>query len=251
MKLRTVLGIFLWLTVCSASATPPLRVGTDESLPPYSFVRDGKAAGIDVDMLHAAAKRLGLEVEVIPLPWKRVLALLEAGELPLAMPLFKTPQREAFALFTGPVHLSQTGLFVRKGNEFAFESVDDLTGKRIGLSRGFVLQDDLDLAIRAKKVTAEEVGTIDQNLRKLAAGRIDAFAGNVVSTRYVLRDSPLGAQLTILPRLLHASRPAFLTISRNAPLPNRARLAEDLRTALDALHRDGTYAKIVESYLKP
>ena len=74
MKLRTVLSILLWLTVCSASATPPLRVGTDESLPPYSFVRDGKAAGIDVDMLHAAAKRLGLEVEVIPLPNRARLA---------------------------------------------------------------------------------------------------------------------------------------------------------------------------------
>ena len=47
----------------------PLKVGTDESLPPYSFVREGKAVGIDVDMLRLAAQRLQLEVEIVPLPW--------------------------------------------------------------------------------------------------------------------------------------------------------------------------------------
>ena len=245
------LVIALAMAVGIAQATPLFKVGTDESLPPYSFVRGGKAVGIDVDMLHAAAKRLDLKIEVVPLPWKRVLVLLQSGELPLAMPLFRTPERESFARFTGPVHVSQNGLFVRKGEEFPFTSIDDLTGKRIGLNRGFVLADDFDRAIRQGKVMTEEVGTIDQNVKKLGARRIDAFAGNVVSTRYVLRGTSAETKTAVLPRLLSENRPAYLVVSRTAKIPDQERLVETLRRTLEDLHRDGTYAKIVESYLKP
>lgn len=228
----------------------PLKVGTDESLPPYSFVREGQAVGIDVDMLRLAAQRLQLEVEIVPLPWKRVLARIESGELPLAMPLFRTPLRERFALFTGPVHLSQSGLFVHRDRSFPFTTIDDLAGKRIGISRGFVIQDELDYAIRSRLVIAEEVGSIEQNLRKLLAGRIDAYAGNVVSTRYVLRQWPQAAELEVLPKRLTEARPAFLVVSRAATLPDRDQLVEALRQALEALHRDGTYTRLVEHYLR-
>ena len=54
------------------------------------------------------------------------------------------------------------------------EAALSLAGKRIGISRGFVIQDELDYAIRSRLVIAEEVGSIEQNLRKLLAGRIDA-----------------------------------------------------------------------------
>ena len=253
MRLRfpQFLAIALALITGAALAAPRLQVGTDESLPPFSFVRDGQAVGIDVDMLRTAATRLGLNLDIVPLPWKRVLALTENGELPLAMPLFRTAQRETFAKFTGPVHVSQSGLFVKKGREFPFASIDDLAGKRLGINRGFVFQDDLDRAIREGKIVTEEVGTIDQNLRKLLAERIDAFAVNVVSARYVLRGSPMEAQLTVLPHLLNNHRPAFLVISRVARIPERDRLAADLQSTLEELHRDGTYQRIVERYLVP
>ena len=148
-------------------------------------------------------------------------------------------------------HVSQNGLFVRKGEEFPFTSIDDLTGKRIGLNRGFVLADDFDRAIRQGKVMTEEVGTIDQNVKKLGARRIDAFAGNVVSTRYVLRGTSAETKTAVLPRLLSENRPAYLVVSRTAKIPDQERLVETLRRTLEDLHRDGTYAKIVESYLKP
>ena len=250
MLFRLTCALAAGIFAAWAQAAPPLRVGTDESLPPYSFAHEGKAKGIDVDMLRIAAERLKLDIEIVPLPWKRVLALVEKGELPLAMPLFRTPQRERFALFTGPVHFSQSGLFVRRDHRFPFTDIGDLAGKRIGLSRGFITQDELDHAIRTGQVIAEEVGSIEQNLRKLLAGRIDAFAGNVVSTRYVLRGLSQAAELEALPKLLNDARPAFLVVSRAAILPERAKLIEDLRQTLEALHRDGTYGRLVERYLR-
>ncbi len=139
---------------------------------------------------------------------------------------------------------------MHRDRSFPFTTIDDLAGKRIGISRGFVIQDELDYAIRSRLVIAEEVGSIEQNLRKLLAGRIDAYAGNVVSTRYVLRQWPQAAELEVLPKRLTEARPAFLVVSRAATLPDRDQLVEALRQALEALHRDGTYTRLVEHYLR-
>lgn len=244
--LAMVLGSFAFIQAVQATT---LEVGTDEALPPFSFVQDGKVVGIDVEMLKEAAKRLKLEVNVKSLPWKRVLAGTESGELHLGMPLFQTPEREAFARFTGPIHYSTFGLFVKKGKEFKFDAIDDLSGKKFGISRGFVVSGDLDAAIKAKKVTIDEVPTIDQNILKLMAGRIDAFPSNIVSTLYLLKGTPESSEIVALPKLLADKRPAFLVVSKAANIPNKEQLIPALTEALEGLHKDGTYAKLVSKYV--
>ncbi len=66
----------------------------------------------------------------------------------------------------------------------------------------------------------------------------------------MLRGLPQAAELEALPKLLNDARPAFLVVSRAAILPERAKLIEDLRQTLEALHRDGTYGRLVERYLR-
>ena len=248
-----ILGLFLALTLAGPlllSAAPPLFVATDENLPPFSFVEDGQAAGIDVDMLQEVARRTGRAFTVEARPWKRVLTEAESGQAPLAMPLFRTPEREAFAILAGPVHFSTFGLFVRKDRTFRYDRLEDLYGRRIGINQGFAISSDLDRAVREGRIACEAVGSTEQNLRKLLAGRIDAFLANLVNTEFLLRRFPARDEVVALPRHVFARRPAFLVVSRAAELPDKERLAEELGAALDQLAKDGTYDRIVARYVR-
>ncbi|WP_091939360.1 substrate-binding periplasmic protein [Propionivibrio dicarboxylicus] len=225
-----------------------LLVVTDENLPPFSFVRDGKAVGVDVDMLRRAAEKAGVNVRVEVFPWKRVLYLLENGGAQWAMPLFRTPEREQVSSFIAPLHFSTMGVFVRRGGEFPFASLDDLNGKRLGYNRGYALPPDLNEAVRQGRVKLEEVASTAQNVEKLLAGRIDCFVANVESVQFTLAGVAARQDIVLLPKRLWERRPAYLVIARAAE--NKASMAQvaSLRQALESLHRDGSYAKILAHY---
>jgi ABC-type amino acid transport substrate-binding protein len=40
-----------------------LKVGTYESFPPYSYMKDGEPAGVDVDISRKIAQRLGVDFQ--------------------------------------------------------------------------------------------------------------------------------------------------------------------------------------------
>lgn len=244
-----------WLGLCLATVAvaggAPLRVAVDENLFPYTFARaNGEAAGADVELLREAGRRAGVELSFEALPWKRVLLQVEAGEVPLALPLFFTAERAQFAQFVAPVHFSATALFVRKGQPLNFQEVLDLAGKRIGYNRGYALPDDLRRAIASGLVAAEEVNTTAQNIQKLLAGRIDAFVGNHTNTLLTLRQIAGGERVQALPKLLSAQRPAYLVLSRRAVLPERERLEAALKKALEALVQEGASERLLAQYVK-
>jgi ABC-type amino acid transport substrate-binding protein len=100
----------------------------------------------------------------------------------------------------------------------------------------------------AGQLDAEEASTMDQNLHKLLLGRIDAFASNVLSVRYVIKGTPMAQETELLPHLLQANRPAYVVVSRNVSLPDRDRVIGRLARALASLQADGTYKRIVAHY---
>lgn len=241
-------AVVLYFSCLQHGVATTLLVATDENLPPFSFVREKVVTGIDVDMLSEAARKLGIDLKIVALPWKRVLLLLERGEVHLAMPLFLTPERERFSDFVAPLHYSVTGIFVRKDRIFRFDAVDDLVGKHFGYNRGYALPDELNKMVLGGKIVAEEVSTTEQNIGKLMFGRIDFFVSNTANARFLLRDSPHRTEIAQLPKPLSARRPAYLVASKSAVIQGRDALVNDLRQTLGKLHRDGSYERFVAKY---
>lgn len=249
MVARLFVAVLIWLSCLGRETLAgELLVVTDENLPPFSFVRDGKAAGVDVDMLRRAAEQAGLGVRVEALPWKRVLYLLEKGGTAWAMPLFRTPEREQVSSFIAPLHFSTMGVFVKRGDEFPFASVDDLNGKRLGYNRGYALPPDLSEAVRQGRVRLEEVASTAQNVDKLLAGRIDCFVANIENVQFTLAGTASRQDVVLLPKRLWERRPAYLVIARAAEGKETAAAVASLRLALEGLHRDGSYARILARY---
>ena len=74
--------ILLTLTLSLLSSnTTPVEIFCDNSYPPYSYIKNKKAAGIYTDILMIAFSRMkDYEIKITPIPWKRGLNLLKEGD---------------------------------------------------------------------------------------------------------------------------------------------------------------------------
>ena len=254
--MRSFVNQFVAILLCcwlqqSTAAQHTLVVAVDESLYPYTYTGPkGDAAGADVDLLKAAAKRIGIELRFVPIPWKRVQQMLKAGDVQLAMPLFFTPERDRYAQYIVPVHYSATALFMVKDRSFTFKDIRDLYGKTIGYNRGYALPDELAQAVRQNKVVAEEVNATQQNVQKLLLGRLDAFVGNYVNTISALCGIPGSENVVASPRLLSTNRPAYVVFSRAASIPERTDLEQKLRDAIETMNRNREAYQILPGCIK-
>lgn len=179
----------LFLITSYASAQQNLTFVTLDNFPPYTWRENGNAKGIDTDIVNELADRLGLEIIIDFVPWKRVLAGTEKGAADGAFAAFKTAEREVFAYYVEPpLHKSVYKVFVKKGKEFQFNDIRDLYGKIIGKNSGFHISDEFEQAGKDKKIFIDDYGiTMEQNIKKLNAGRFDGVVGNVDEILYIIK----------------------------------------------------------------
>jgi len=110
-QIRVASGAFNW---------EPISYQNKETLKYY---------GVAFDVLNEVVKRLDLSVIILDLPFKRLLMYLENGSLDIALALYKNKERETKYLYTRPYFSNEARIFVKKGKEFPFNSLEDLVGR--------------------------------------------------------------------------------------------------------------------------
>lgn len=225
-----------------------LIVNGDYAFPPYSYLQDNKPHGIDVEIMHELSQRSGVAFDIQLVPFKRLIENLKVGATDLGMAVLRNPEREAFALYSGVLHNSTYVLFTNKGREFRFETLEHLRGKSIGRVRGFFISEAFDAEVAAGRITVSDSAAAEQSIKMLQAGRVDAISGQSVVTRYLAREMGLVDKLVALPQVLTPDRPAYLVISKASAVPDKERLGEKLRAALEAMHKDGSVDRIEARY---
>lgn len=75
-----LLGTVLSVLVSTSVASEPLKICTDINFwYPFTYVKDGKPVGLQLDIISSAADKAGVSIEYIALPWKRCLKEAESG----------------------------------------------------------------------------------------------------------------------------------------------------------------------------
>ncbi len=186
MKLLDRLAV---LTVClTALAAGPamaqqctLRAGHD-SYGVYSYMdADGRAGGIDIDVIRAIADELSCRVTFVEMPWTRILLALETGQLDMTSSASLTPEREAYARFSQPYRQAEVAIYVRRGESgrFALDTLQDIVtaGLRLGIVTGYYYGEDFEALMEDESFVAQidPAADYDTNIRKLLHGRIDGF----------------------------------------------------------------------------
>jgi polar amino acid transport system substrate-binding protein len=183
--------------VYSTEPAPPFATGTGESVP-------GRP-GAGVELVQEIANKIGCPARLSRLPNIRALTETQAGKHDGAFMYSYNPEREAGGLaypmqdgkpdHARRVAIQRYYLYRLKGSAVDWDGqrILNLTGP-VGVNTGWSIGRDL----RAKGIAVEEVPNARQNLDKLHAGRIAAYATEGEPGRAAMRPG-LDDNVEVLP----------------------------------------------------
>lgn len=98
-------GLIAALVAAGAGAQAPVLAIEYRDKPPYTYTEAGRPAGFLMERTMKVLKRAGIEASYAEVPVRRTLMNLQSNLAPLCSPgLYRTPEREAFARFSLPLH---------------------------------------------------------------------------------------------------------------------------------------------------
>jgi len=110
-------------------------------LPPYSYLKNGVAAGIDVAVAHAVFDAIGVPFKVDIAPFARCQLELQTGQADVVLNFSQTPERKAIAYFPKTAVWRISYVFFTNAATKAHYDIRGLldarkSGLRIGIVRG-------------------------------------------------------------------------------------------------------------------
>lgn len=242
---RQIIATLLLCCLAFAARGETLRLVTD-AWAPYVYAEDGKVTGLDYDVSREVLRRLGIDLELEFLPWKRCLLALEQGHADGILGIFHLPEREASMLFVEePLSEVELVLFYARNRPYPYRSLEDLRDLVIGISPGYWYNDE---AFRTSTLfSREEAPTHEANLGKLIRHRVDLVVNDRRAGRY------LSAQLGLLDRVDYNRKALghdrmYLALRHD---PKLAQLAEDFAAELRRFKREPAYAELQQHYANP
>lgn len=238
-----ILALSLMLLL-SARAAGAQVVMLMSEWPPFEYLSDGVPTGVDVEILVAVFDKMGVPLRIEVYPWARAEKMAKEGQCDGLFTMSRQPDREAYAIFPSEaIDESENVIFVLRGSPVKFGGYEDLAGLSIGVTAGYHYGQDFD----GSRVFTREVGRDDtENMRKLAAGRVDAFVCDRKVGLYLLGKLGLGDRIVALPKVV-SSLKMYAAFVRK---PGAEKLAAGFDAALAALKASGRYGEIIDRYRK-
>jgi len=195
---RSIAGLLLWFALTaapSAVAAVPVIMLTEENAP-FNFTEGGVLKGLAVDLIVAAMKDAGHPVsptEIQVVPWARAYDATQTQRGTMLFAMARTQERERLFSWVGPIYKAQIGLVARKGRNIRAASPADLHAYTIATVRDGA-PEQLLLKAGVPERALDRGNSIEANLKKLLAGRVDMVAFNIPAVMYNL--SRMGADPT-------------------------------------------------------
>lgn len=252
---RLVLAFLFLLGLSLKSHCETFQIVGDDDFPPFSFVDNmGQITGIDIEILRELENRLEIEFDIKLVPWKRLLLMTKTGAVFGSFSLFKTSERQAFALFTHPLHYSTYKIFTLSTNRYEFESIKDLYGKRISIAAGFTVSEELEAAQLRGDLTLIETFSFKDSFRRLLKGGVDMVIGNELVVEHQLKhglasNSDL-ALIESLNKPIQKSRGAYFVLSEKYPLKDKVKWQTTIERTLKGIEEEGLMDAIVKRYMR-
>ncbi|MGQ7843884.1 amino acid ABC transporter substrate-binding protein [Granulosicoccus sp. 3-233] len=220
-----------------AQTAEQVRVGMSGGYFPFTFVRQDKLQGFEVDVMNAVGDEAGLDITFETMSFSGLVGALESGRIDtIANQITITPERETKFAFTQPYVFDGAQVVVKAGEEEAIQGPEGLKGRTVAVNLGSNFEQLLNELPYADEI---DVKTYESNIAlDTSLGRVDAFVMDRVSSVQLIAESPLPLAL--------AGKP-FDEIRNALPFRNdeagRA-MRDRVDTALNALRENGTLAEI-------
>ncbi|WP_454731114.1 MULTISPECIES: transporter substrate-binding domain-containing protein [Cupriavidus] len=213
-----------------------LRIGVEGTYPPFNYRgANNQLDGFDVDVARGVASRLGVKPEFITTEWSGIIAGLQAGKFDVIVnQVAVTPARRQVLDFSTPYVYSAAQLIQRKDDKRQFKSLEDLKGKKLGVSLGSNYNE------LAKSVDGIDVRTYPgapEYLRDLAAQRVDAALNDRLMVGYLIKT----ANLPLRPGAIVEGGGSEVAIPFRKDNP---KFAQAIDRALEDMRKDGSLARL-------
>jgi len=241
---RLVLCV-LMLGIWVGGAVAAEKVCFDQENPPFMYQKGDSPAGLYPALIAEAFKRMDVPLTMECLPWNRALAGADAGEWGVGG-IYQNAERLKKYDYSEPIFAEKLMIFVLQGSEFAFSGVTDLSGKTIGVMRGWSYGDDFDAAVAAGSITKDEVESDEMNFKKLIAGRLDALIATPETWAGLQGELDKDGKVVSLPTPM-AENNTYLIFNKSA---GKTDLLTRFNETVAAMKADGTVEKLAVDNFK-
>ena len=199
---------------------------------PWGFAdTDRTRKGMLIDFQNTLFSRANIAVNNVLEPYPRVIQDIEKGDADIAV-MFVSPQANRIAHSLGNV-LSERIVIVVKAGSKEYRSLDDFNGQNIGQVRGSKYGDAFD---NHPGITRVALTDVEQGLKMLLAGRLDAMASTEHSLLFAMYSAGINAADIQLALPLFTAR-ADLYVARHAM---QAEWVKPVEQTLTAMRNDGS-----------
>lgn len=130
-----------------------LIVYTEAGFAPYEFIYNNEIVGVDVEIMKEVAKKLGVKVEVSDVDFNTICASVKSGKADVgAAGITINDDRKLSVDFSMPYSTTEQYIIVAESND-TIKTLEDLSGKKIGVQEGTTSDSAVNKLISDKVVT--------------------------------------------------------------------------------------------------
>ena len=246
-KQKVILLLMMLIQVTSVYGNDKnLAIFVDNSYPPYMFELEGKKVeGLYPKLLSEIIRGTGFTADIVAVPWKRALLYGGAGAGAVGG-AYKNDKREKIYDYSAPLYEEKMVIFVNKGQQFEFKDLDDLSGKTIGVNRGWSYGQKFDAAREEKLFEVNVRADLSDNFKMLALGRIDCLILDQLSGESYIQHLGLGDTIVSLPVPFDLNNSHLI-------IPKELNMKEFLNkfdASLAAMRENGLYDEILKQFIQ-
>jgi polar amino acid transport system substrate-binding protein len=220
---------------------------TEDSFPPFEFVKDGKPLGFDHALAELFKAYVPFEVRQEIIPWQGLLAGVATGKFDLALTAASITDERAESLdFSMPI-AEGTYYFVKRKGDDRIAKEQDLSGLSVAVTLGSAMGAFLPVLGEQLAQNGGKLGRVatyasyPEAYQDLANGRVDYVVNSVVGLADLVRQKPetfeLGSALS--ERSYHAWAVAKGNVT----------LLQIVNEFLSEQRKNGTLAKLQAKWL--
>ena len=213
--------------------------------PPFNVTsRDGRIIGMDVDLAGLLATAMGVQLEVVELPFAELIPALEEGKVDIVMSgMTATLQRNLRVPFVGPYYISGKSLLTRSETIASIKSAQEMDNERLRIAALAGSTSELYVKSTLSKPKLTSTKTLEEAIRLLRTGEVDA----------VVADSPTCA-LSVLrypeDKLIALQNPLTIEPISIALAPGDALLVNLVQNYMQALQGTGALDSLQRKWFK-
>ncbi len=185
------------LSLQEVKGSGKLRIGVEAAYVPFTFRKDGKIIGYDIDLADVICEDLGVKPEIIDTAWTGVIPSLYAKKFDMIMTsLSYTAERMQRVGYSIPYAEASQAMLIRASDAGTLKSTDDLVGKVVATKLGTpseLIAKKIEADLKARKGAGfGEVKVFNDDPPRylsLAQGKVDAVFNTLPTLAIVMKDA--------------------------------------------------------------